>query len=103
MPAGRQRAGLGLAVADHAGDDQVRIVEGRAVGVRERIAQLAALVDRARRLGRDVAGNAAGKRELREQPLHPLFVLRDVRIHLAVGALEIRVGHQARARHARAR
>ena len=61
---GRQRAGLGLAVADDAGDDQVRVVEGRAVGVRQRVAELAALVDRAGRLGRDVAGDAAGEREL---------------------------------------
>ncbi len=33
MPGGRKRAGLGLAVADHAGDDQVRVVECGAVGV----------------------------------------------------------------------
>ena len=52
VPAGRQRAGLRLAVADDAGDDQVGIVEGRAVGVDQRVAQLAAFVDRARRLGR---------------------------------------------------
>ena len=35
MPARRQRSGLRLAVADDAGDDQVGIVEGGAVGVRE--------------------------------------------------------------------
>ena len=42
------RAGLGNllechAVAHHAGDDQVRVVQGRAVGVGDRVAQLAAL------------------------------------------------------------
>ena len=95
MPARRQRPGLRLAVADHAGDDQVRVVERGAVGVRERVAQLAALVDRAGRLRRDVAGNAAGERELGEQPLHPLLVLGDVRVDLAVGALEVGVGDQA--------
>ena len=51
VPAVGERAGLGLAVADHAGDDQVGIVEGRAVGVRQRVAELAAFVDRAGRLG----------------------------------------------------
>ena len=40
--------GLGLAVADHAGDEQVGVVERRAEGVDERVAELAALVDRAR-------------------------------------------------------
>ena len=97
MPAGRQRAGLGLAVADDAGDDQVGIVERRAVGVRQRVAEFAAFVDRAGRLRRDVARNAAGKRELLEQPLHPRFVAGDVGIDLAVGPFEIGVGDQRRA------
>jgi hypothetical protein len=35
VPAGGERAGLGLAVADDAGDDQVGIVERRAEGVAE--------------------------------------------------------------------
>ena len=61
MPTGRQRTGLRFAVADDAGDDQIRVVEGRSVGVRERVAQFAAFVNRARRFRRDVAGNAAGK------------------------------------------
>ena len=55
VPARRERSGLGLAVADHAGDEQVGVVERRAVRVRERVAELAALVDRAGRLRRDVA------------------------------------------------
>ena len=33
MPAGRERAGLGLAVADDAGDDQIGVVERGAEGV----------------------------------------------------------------------
>src|SRR5262249_49747576 len=48
VPAGREGAGLGLAVADDARDDQVRVVEGGAVRVRQRVAELTALVDRAR-------------------------------------------------------
>ena len=61
MPARGKRPGLGLAVADHARDDQIRVVEGGAVGVHQRIAQLAALVDRPWCLRGDVAGHSAGK------------------------------------------
>ena len=96
MPARGQRAGLGLAVADDAGDDQVGVVEHRAKGMAQAVAQLAPFVDRAGRLGRHVAGNAAGKRELLEQPLQPRLVLGDVRVELAVGPFQIRVGHQRR-------
>ena len=96
MPARGQRSGLGFAVADDAGDDQIGIVEGRAIGVREGVAELAAFVDRAGRLRRHVAGDAAGERELGEEPLHALFVRGDVRIDLAVGSLEIGVRDQAR-------
>ena len=103
VPARGQRAGLRLAVADHAGHEQVRVVERRAVGVRQRVAELAALVDRAGRLRRDVAGDAARERELAEQPPHALLVLRDVRVDLAVGALEPGVGDEAGAAVARAR
>jgi len=39
VPGRRQRAGLGLAVADDAGDDEIRIVEGGAEGVRQRVAE----------------------------------------------------------------
>ena len=96
VPAGGQRPGFRLAVADDAGDDQVRVVERGAVGVAQRVAQLAAFVDAARRLRRDVAGDAAGEAELLEQPLHPFGVLADVRIDLAVGPFEIGVRHQRR-------
>jgi hypothetical protein len=95
VPARGQGPGLRLAVADDAGDDEVGVVEGRAVGVRDRIAQLAALVDRARRLRRHVAGDPARERELGEETLHPLLVLRDVRVDLAVCPFEVRVGDQA--------
>ena len=54
-----QRPGLGFAIADHAARSQVRIVERRAVGVNQRVAQLAALINGARRFRRGVAGNAA--------------------------------------------
>ena len=61
MPAGGQRAGLGFAVADHAAGDQIGIVEHRAVSVQQRVAQLAAFIDRSGSLGRGVARNAAWK------------------------------------------
>ena len=97
VPAGGERPGLRLAVADDAGDDQVRVVERGPVGVAQGVAQLAAFVDAARGLRGDVAGDAAGEAELLEQPLHPLRVLADVRIDLAVGAFEVGVGDQRRA------
>src|SRR5207248_9934488 len=88
MPARGQRARLRFAVPDHATDHQVRIVEGGAVSVRNRVAQFAALVNGAGSLGRDVAGHASRKRELLEQSLHAFGVLGDVGVELAVRALE---------------
>jgi len=63
------RPGLRLPVADHAGGDQPGVVEDGAVGVRQRVAELAALVDRTGCLRGDVAGDPAGERELAEQRL----------------------------------
>ena len=103
LPGGGQRAGLGLAVADHAGDDQAGIVERGPERVAERVPQLAALVDRSRRRRRDVAGDPAGERELLEQLLQPGLVLADVRVDLAVGALQVGVADQCRAAVTRAR
>ena len=97
MPARRKRPGLRFAVADDGGDDEIRVVEGGAVGVGKRIAEFAALVDGAGRLRRHMARNSAGERELREEPLHALHILRDARIDFAVGAFEIGVGDQPRA------
>ena len=97
VPAAGQRTGFGLAVADHAADEQIGVVEGRPVGVRQRVAELAALVDRAGRLRRGMAGDPAREGELAQQPAQALLVVADVRVDLAVGALEVDVGHQARA------
>ena len=102
MPARRERSGLGLAVADDAGDDQILVVEGRAIGVAQRIAEFAAFMNAARRFRGNVAGNASGEAELLEQPLHAASVLADVRIDLAVGAFEIGVSHKGRAAMPRA-
>src|SRR5215471_16787404 len=95
MPARRQRSSFRFAVADDAGNDQIGVVEGCSVGVRDRIAELTAFVYRTWRLRRYVAGDATGERKLGEQALHALFVARDVRINLTVGSLEIGVRDQA--------
>jgi len=95
VPARRQRACLRLAVADDARYEQVGVVEGGAERVRERIAELSALMDRARRLGRDVARDPAGERELPEEAAQPFLVIADVRVDLAVRALEIRARDEA--------
>ena len=96
MPARRQRAGLGLAVADDRRDDQVRVVERGPAGVRRHVPEFAALVDRARRFGGAVAADPAGEGELLEEPEHPLLVLAAVRVDLGVRPLQV-----ARAEHAR--
>ena len=96
VPARGQRAGLGLAVAHDAGDNQIRVVERRAEGVAQAVAQLAPLVDRARRLGSDVTGDAAREGELLEELLHPRHVLGDVRVDLAVSPLQVHVADQRR-------
>ena len=45
MPSRGQRAGLGLAIADPAGDDQIRIVEHRTERVAKRATQFTAFMD----------------------------------------------------------
>ena len=96
MPTGGEWSRLCFAVTDHGGDNKVGVVERGAEGVRKRVAELAALVDGAGRLRRHMARNPAGERELGEEPLHALHVLRDARIDFAVGAFEIGVGDQPR-------
>src|SRR4029450_3307162 len=91
VPARGERSGLRLAVADDARDDQIGGVEGGAESMDERVTELAALVNRAGHLRRDVARDPAGERELAEQPTEALFALPDVRVELAVGAFEVRV------------
>ena len=97
MPARRERAGLGLAVADDAGDEEIRVVERRAEGVRQGVAELTAFVDRAGCLRCDVRRDPARERELAEERAEACFVLRDMGVELRVGALEIRVGDEPRA------
>ena len=96
VPARGERACLGLAVAHDAGDDQVGVVEGGAERVDEGVPELAALVDRARHLRRDVARDPARERELAEQRPEPRLVLGDVRVALGVRPLEVGVRDERR-------
>ena len=102
LPAGGQGAGLGFAVAHRHSADEVGVIEHSAEGMGNGIAQLAALVDGARSFGRHMAGDAAGEAELLEQPFHAFLVPADVGVHLAVGAVQVGVGHKEVAAMARA-
>jgi hypothetical protein len=83
---GRLRAdsktSLSFAVADDTGDNQVGIVERGPISVGQRIAELAAFVDRPWRFRRDVTWNAVGPGELAEQPLHPVPATINIRVDL---------------------
>ena len=96
LPRAFERAGLGLAVADDGHHDQVRVVERGPEGVDQHVAELAALVDRARGGRADVAGDAAGRGELAEQVPQPVLVGGDVGVDLRVGALQPDVGDDGR-------
>jgi hypothetical protein len=96
VPGRGERSGFGLAVADDAGNDQARIVEHRAERMAERVAELAAFVNRTRALGRRVTRNSPRKRELETEPPKARLVLTHVGIHLAVRAFEIGVGDDGR-------
>ncbi len=96
MPRGGERSRLGLAVPHDAGDDQIGVVERHAVGVREAVAELAALMDGPWRLRRHVAADVARKRELLEEPLQAVRVLALVRVDLRVRAFEISRSQDAR-------
>ncbi len=84
VPAGGEGAGFRFAVADDAGDDEVGVVEGGAVGVDQGIAELAAFVNGAGGFRRDVAGDAVGPAELAEEALDAVAILFDVGIDLGV-------------------
>ena len=96
VPRGRQRPGLRLPVTDHTGDQQIRVVERGPVGVHQGVAQLAALVDRPRRVRGRVRGDPAGEGELPEQRPQPLLGAVDARVAFGVGAVQVGVGDHAR-------
>ena len=102
VPTGGERASFRFAIANNATDDQVRIVEGGAIGMSQRIAEFAAFMDRAGRFRRDVAGNSVGPGKLAKQPLQPVAAAFDRRIVLGVRTFQIAVRHDAGAAVARA-
>ena len=67
------------------------MVEGRAGGVHQGVAELATLVDAARRLHADVARNPTRAGELTHEAGQPGDVGGHRRVELAVGALEVGV------------
>ncbi len=103
VPRRGKRPGLGLAVSDDAGDDQVGVVERHAIGVRQAVAKLTAFVNGAGRFRRDVAADMAGKGKLLEELLHPLDVRALVRVDLGVRAFEVSRSEHAGRSVARAR
>src|SRR5664279_6562057 len=53
-------------------------------------------MNRTRALRRRMAGNSSGKRKLQKEFLQSRLILTDVRINLAIGALEVNVAHDRR-------
>ena len=102
MPARGQRAGLGLAITHDASHDEVWVVERRAIGMGQRIAQLATFMNRSRHLGRHVARDALRPGELAKQPMQAVAVAFDGRIVLGVRAFQVAVRHDTRPAMARA-
>ena len=89
-----QRAGLGFAVADDAGDEEIRVVHGGPAGVDQGVPEFAALMDRPGCLHADVAGNASGRRELAAQATDARGVRANARVDLRIRALEPAGGDQ---------
>ena len=94
LPRALERPGLRFAVADDARDDEIGVVERRAERVHQRVAELAAFMDRSGRGHAHMARNAARRRELPEQAQHAVLVLGDVGVDLGVRAFQVHVGDQ---------
>src|SRR5258708_4126888 len=94
MPTGGQWPGLSFTIADDTAGQQIGIIKDRAVGVHYGIAKFSSLMNRAGCFRSNMAWDTAGKRKLFEEPFHPFFVLRNVRIKLTVGSLQISIRNQ---------
>ena len=92
FPRTLERSRLRFSIADHRDSNEIGIVENRAKGVREDVAQFAPLVNRAGSLDARVARNAPWRRKLAEQMPQSRHVLRDARVNLRVGPFQIHVG-----------
>ena len=91
LPASFERTGLGFSVADHAGDDQIGIVECGAERVNQRVAEFPALVHGIRDVRSAMAGNAARRREFPEEKPHAVLIRRDLRVDFGISAFQIGV------------
>ena len=94
MPSCSQWPRLSLTIPDDARDKEIRIVKRRAERMHKGIPQFAPFMYGAGRFGRRMARNSAGKGELTEQSFHPVFILTDLRVQLAVSPLQPGIGHQ---------
>jgi hypothetical protein len=103
VPAGRERAGLGLTVTHHHKRDQVWMVIHRPVGVRDAVTELSAFVDAARGFGSRMTANPSREAELLEEALHPGKIFALIRVDFGVRAFEVRVRHYGRRAVSRAR
>ena len=98
VPGSGQGSGFRLAIPYDCRNDQVRVIEGRAAGMREHIAQFTAFVDGPGGFRRAVAANAAREGELLEESPQAIFVEALVGIDFRVTALQInRSQHPRRA------
>ena len=93
VPTCGQRASFRFAVADDAGDDQIRIVEGGAIGMDQGIAQLTAFVNGAGSFRRYMTGNSVRPGELAKEPMQSVPAALNRRIALRVGPLQIGLRH----------
>ena len=94
LPGGGQGAGFRLSVAHRHRGNQPGIVEDRAKGVSDAVAQLAALIDGSGGFRRAVGRHSARERELLEQSGHAGLILGDIRIHFGIGAVQIIIGNE---------
>src|ERR1700730_4515597 len=94
MPTGGQRPCLRFAVAHNATDQQIWIVERCAVGMRNRVSQLAALVNRTGSFRSHMAGNSTRERKLLKQFSQSILVLRNTWIDFAVSPFQISVSNE---------
>src|ERR1035438_8304550 len=103
LPTAFKRTGLGFAVTDDAGDNQVGIVESGAECMDQRVAKLAALMHGVRDVRSTMARDPARRRELAEHKSQAVFVWRNLRVDFSIRALKIRTGIQRRATVSRTR
>src|SRR5262249_6957732 len=96
VPASGEGTSLGLPVTHHNYGNKIRMIIDGAIGVRDAIAQFAALVDAAGRFGSAMAAYAARERKLFEEALHPRYVFAHVGINLGVRSLKIVLGQNSR-------